>query len=85
MAKVTYDQEAMGHLAKKPTTSGTNYKELMSWDGMVANSIGLTSATALASSQLSRWAFGLRRRLARAICGGRLIEPLVEDLDTVVF
>ena len=33
MAKVTYDQGAMGHLAKKPTTSGTNYKDLLGWDG----------------------------------------------------
>ena len=84
MAKVTYDQGAMGHLAKKPTTSGTNYKELLSLDGMVANSIGLTSATALASSQLSRWAPGLRRRLAEAICGGSPLEPSLEELDTII-
>ena len=82
MTMVTYDQGAMGHLAKKPTTSGTNYKGLMSLDGMVATSIGLTSATALASCQLSRWAVGLRRRLAEA--GGRQVDKSVEELDAVI-
>ena len=69
MFLVTYDPGALGHKARKPTTSGTNYEELKDLDGLVTNSKGLVPATALPSDQLARWAVGLRRRLATAISG----------------
>ena len=84
LTKVTFDQGALGHMAKKPTTIGTNYKRLLSLDGRVATSIGLTSATALPSHQLARWAPGLRRRLAEAVCDGQCWLPGVEELDKVI-
>ena len=84
MMKVTFDQGALGHLAKKPTTAGTNYRALKSLDGMVGTSIGLTSAMALSSYQLARWAPGLRRRLADAVCSGGNDNVSVEELDAII-
>ena len=85
MMQVTFDQGgALGHLAKKPTTGGTNYKTLTSLDGMVASSIGLTSAMALTSYQLARWAPGLRRRLAQAVCSGPGDDVSLEEADAVI-
>ena len=57
----------------KPTTIGTNYKDILDLDGVKTEAKKIP-ATLLPAQELARWAHGLRHRLALAIVGSRMGE-----------
>ena len=65
MEKITFDQHVLGHVARKPTTVGTNMWSLKQLDGMQAE--GNPPPWKGSSSELATWAPGLCEAIAEGL------------------
>ena len=75
----SFDQGALEHPARKPTTIGTNYA-LERLNGLVDVRVKSENAMKMDPAKLATWSRGLRREIAKAIDDRAVVSPRIKAM-----
>ncbi|CAE7491894.1 RIPK2 [Symbiodinium natans] len=75
----SFDQGALEHPARKPTTIGTNYA-LEHLNGLVDIRVKSENAMKMDPAKLATWSRGLRREIAKAIDDRAVVSPKIKAM-----